>query len=55
MSEERASNKIKRCVIITGMSGGGKSSALHIFEDQGFYVIDNLPPTLLPQLSSSYR
>ncbi len=50
MSEERASNKIKRCVIITGMSGGGKSSALHIFEDQGFYVIDNLPPTLLPQL-----
>lgn len=32
------------------MSGGGKSSALNVFEDQGFYVIDNLPPTLLPQL-----
>ena len=45
-----ASGKIRRCVIITGMSGGGKSSALNVFEDQGFYVIDNLPPTLLPQL-----
>lgn len=43
-------NHIKRCVIITGMSGGGKSSALTVFEDQGFYAIDNLPPTLLPQL-----
>lgn len=32
------------------MSGGGKSSALNVFEDQGFYVIDNLPPALLPQL-----
>jgi len=42
--------QIKRCVIVTGMSGGGKSSALNVFEDQGFYVIDNLPPTLLPQL-----
>lgn len=42
--------EIKRCVIITGMSGAGKSSALNVFEDQGFYVIDNLPPTLLPQL-----
>ena len=32
------------------MSGGGKSSALNVFEDQGFYAIDNLPPSLLPQL-----
>jgi UPF0042 nucleotide-binding protein len=45
-----ASGKIRRCVIITGMSGAGKSSALNVFEDQGFYVIDNLPPALLPQL-----
>ena len=42
--------KVKNCVIITGMSGGGKSSALTVFEDQGYYAIDNLPPTLLPQL-----
>ena len=42
--------EIKRCIIITGMSGAGKSSALNVFEDQGFYAIDNLPPALLPQL-----
>lgn len=42
--------QVKNCVIITGMSGGGKSSALTVFEDQGYYAIDNLPPTLLPQL-----
>lgn len=41
---------IKKCVIITGMSGGGKSSALEVLEDHGFYTIDNLPPALLPQL-----
>ena len=32
------------------MSGAGKSSALNVLEDQGFYAIDNLPPALLPQL-----
>lgn len=50
MDNSCGSSPIKRCVIITGMSGGGKTSALNVFEDQGFYVIDNLPPTLLPQL-----
>ncbi len=42
--------EIKRCIVITGMSGAGKSTALNVFEDQGFYAIDNLPPALLPQL-----
>ena len=41
---------IERCIIVSGMSGAGKSQALDVFEDQGFYVIDNLPPSLLPQL-----
>lgn len=50
MQKNIKNNKIKRFVIITGLSGAGKSSALNIFEDQGFYVIDNLPLTLLPQL-----
>ena len=50
MQNSGIGNTIQRCVIITGMSGGGKSSALNVFEDQGYYVIDNLPPTLLPQL-----
>jgi len=44
--------RVSRCVIITGMSGGGKSTALHMLEDRGLYAIDNIPPALLPQLLS---
>ncbi len=35
-----------RIVIVTGMSGGGKSTAIHMLEDAGFYCVDNLPPSL---------
>lgn len=34
-------------IIVTGMSGAGKSSAINYFEDMGYYCIDNLPPTLI--------
>ena len=34
-------------VLITGMSGSGKSVALHALEDLGYYCVDNLPPELL--------
>lgn len=34
-------------VIITGMSGAGKSKAMDVMEDMGYYCMDNLPPTLL--------
>lgn len=34
-------------LVITGMSGSGKSVALHALEDAGFYCVDNLPPELL--------
>ncbi|MBB1074884.1 RNase adapter RapZ [Rhodoferax sp. 4810] len=37
-------------VLITGMSGSGKSVALHSLEDLGFYCVDNLPPELLMPL-----
>ncbi len=37
-------------LLITGLSGSGKSVALHVLEDGGFYCVDNLPATLLPQL-----
>ncbi|GAB4291978.1 MAG: RNase adapter RapZ [Coriobacteriia bacterium] len=37
-------------VIITGMSGAGRSEAIHTFEDLGYFCIDNLPPTFLPKL-----
>ncbi|MGB3784992.1 RNase adapter RapZ [Priestia megaterium] len=36
-------------VIITGMSGAGKTVAIQSFEDLGFFCVDNLPPTLLPK------
>ncbi|WP_125573296.1 RNase adapter RapZ [Levilactobacillus huananensis] len=36
-------------VIITGMSGAGKTVAMQSFEDLGYFCVDNLPPTLLPK------
>src|SRR6185503_9962329 len=36
-------------IVLTGMSGGGKTVALRALEDRGFYCVDNLPPALLPQ------
>ncbi|MDH5834381.1 RNase adapter RapZ [Luteimonas kalidii] len=36
-------------LIVTGMSGGGKTVALNTFEDLGFYCVDNLPAELLPE------
>ncbi len=37
-----------RLVIITGLSGAGKSYAIKCFEDMGYYCVDNLPTTLIP-------
>ena len=37
-------------VIITGMSGAGRSTAANALEDLGWYVVDNLPPALLPTM-----
>lgn len=36
-------------VIITGMSGAGKTVAIQSFEDLGYFCVDNLPPTLIPK------
>jgi UPF0042 nucleotide-binding protein len=36
-------------VLVSGMSGAGRSTAARALEDQGWFVIDNLPPSLLPQ------
>jgi UPF0042 nucleotide-binding protein len=38
-----------RAVVVTGLSGSGKSTALKVLEDLGFYCIDNLPVALLPK------
>jgi UPF0042 nucleotide-binding protein len=34
-------------VVVTGLSGAGRSTALHVLEDLGFYCVDNLPPSLV--------
>ncbi|RMB59715.1 RNase adapter RapZ [Tessaracoccus antarcticus] len=41
----------QRLVIVTGMSGAGRRTAAHAMEDLGWYVVDNLPPVMLPGLS----
>ena len=38
-------------VIITGMSGAGKTQAANLLEDIGFFCVDNLPPTLIPEFA----
>ncbi len=40
----------KRLIIISGLSGSGKSTAARALEDEGFFVVDNLPAILLPEL-----
>jgi UPF0042 nucleotide-binding protein len=42
-----------RLIIVSGMSGSGKSIALHTFEDLDFYCVDNLPAELLPEFVRS--
>jgi UPF0042 nucleotide-binding protein len=44
MAEEKPS-----VVIVTGLSGSGRSTAIHVLEDLGFYCIDNLPVVLMPR------
>ena len=36
-----------RFVVVTGMSGGGKATAIKILEDEGYYCVDNLPVRLI--------
>ena len=37
-------------VVITGMSGAGRTEAMHVFEDLGYFCVDNLPAPLIPRL-----
>ncbi|MDP4110031.1 MAG: RNase adapter RapZ [Bacillota bacterium] len=40
-----------RFLIISGMSGAGKSRAMNVFEDLGFYCVDNMPVSLIPKFA----
>lgn len=42
--------EIFQLLIITGLSGAGKTTASHFYEDSGYFCMDNVPPVLLPQV-----
>ena len=45
----------RHLVLVTGLSGGGKSTALRAIEDLGFYCVDNLPAALLPEFATQIK
>jgi RNase adapter protein RapZ len=49
-SEAAAAERQPDLVIITGLSGAGRSEAIHTFEDAGYFCIDNLPPSFIGHL-----
>ncbi len=47
---KKAAEAVKHVVIVTGISGSGKTTALRAFEDRGFFCIDNMPLPLIPDV-----
>lgn len=46
---------MKQLIIVTGLSGSGKSIALRALEDSGYYCVDNLPATMLPSIATHLK
>src|ERR1700743_1570489 len=46
-----AAEQPRELVVLTGLSGSGKASALKAFEDLGFYAVDNMPVSLMPHFA----
>src|SRR5204863_9898266 len=44
-----------RFIVLTGLSGSGKSQAIRALEDLGYFCVDNLPTTLIPTLADLVR
>lgn len=55
MSEAPATEPGARVIVVSGLSGGGKSTALHALEDLGYYCVDNLPAALLDDFAGQIR
>lgn len=62
MAESSAENRMREAakrdrdadvVIITGLSGSGRTQVMHVFEDMGYFCIDNLPPGLIIQIAGA--
>ena len=47
-------SQLRDLVIITGYSGAGKSTAMHVFEDAGYFCVDNLPPEMIRPLAELF-
>jgi UPF0042 nucleotide-binding protein len=54
MSEKPPAGNLRDLVIITGMSGAGKSEAMATFEDAGYFCVDNLPPEMISSLTGLF-
>jgi len=50
-----AEARLRELVIITGFSGAGKSTAMNVFEDAGYFCVDNLPPEMIGSLVELFR
>ena len=54
-SNGRAPTRLVDFVIISGLSGAGKSSAMNVFEDAGYFCVDNLPAEMIRSLAELFR
>src|SRR3984957_12236115 len=54
-SSAKKSTSRPEIIIITGMSGAGKATVLKVFEDLGYYAVDNLPLDLMPKFAELVR
>src|SRR5215213_9567098 len=48
-------SRLEDLVVITGFSGAGKSTAMNVFEDAGYFCVDNLPPEMIRGLVDLFR
>jgi UPF0042 nucleotide-binding protein len=53
-AEQRSSSNLEDLVVISGLSGAGKSSAMNVFEDAGYFCVDNLPAEMIRSLSELF-
>ena len=50
----RPGSHLEDLVVISGLSGAGKSSAMNVFEDAGYFCVDNLPAEMIRSLSELF-
>src|SRR5919202_522263 len=54
-SNGRRRSNLEDLVVISGFSGAGKSSAMHVFDDAGYFCVDNLPASMIRSLASLFQ